>query len=101
MLAYGTDGEEELARGMKFNFPHGIHLRCFNHFRENCKTKLKQAHVPDNVQKDLLHDIFGRRIGDVWEKGMSSANSTLCCVHAYSTTMLLQIAHFVLSLVYI
>jgi transposase-like protein len=72
LLAYGTDGEEELARAMKFNFPLGIHLRCFNHFRENCKAKLNKSKIPENDQKDFLYDIFGRRIGDIWENGMLS-----------------------------
>lgn len=69
ILAFGTDGEEELYRAMRFSFPHAIHLRCFNHFRENCKEQLKSSNVPDEAQKEIVADIFGRRVGGTLEKG--------------------------------
>ena len=73
VMAFGTDGEEELYRAMNFNFPYGlhnaIHLRCFNHFRDNCKEQLKSSNVPEDAQKQFLSDIFGCRVGDTWEKG--------------------------------
>jgi hypothetical protein len=69
VLAYGTDGEEELFKALKYNFPYAVHLRCFMHFRENCKTQLKKSNVPEAHQKEILADIFGRRVGDTWENG--------------------------------
>ena len=68
ILAFGTDGEEELYKAMKFNFPNAVHLRCFNHFRDNCKNKLKSSNVPEEAQKQFLFDVFGRRVGDTWEQ---------------------------------
>jgi hypothetical protein len=65
-----TDGEEELYRALKFTFPYAVHLRCFIHFRENCKAQLKQSNIPQAEQKKFLADIFGRRVGDTWENGM-------------------------------
>ena len=62
ILAFGTDGEEELYRAMRFSFPYAVHLRCFNHFRDNCKDQLKTSNVPEEIQKEFLYDIFGRRI---------------------------------------
>ena len=70
ILAYGTDGEEELYRALRYNFPHAVHLRCFNHFRENCKAQLRESNIPESQEKEFLADIFGRRIGNVWERGM-------------------------------
>lgn len=70
ILAFGTDGEEELFKAMKFSFPHASHLRCFNHFRDNCKEQLKSSNVPEQEQKQFISDIFGRRVGDTWEKGL-------------------------------
>ena len=70
ILAFGTDGEEELFKAMKYNFPYAVHLRCFSHFRDNCKTQLRLSNVPDQAQKEFLSDIFGRKIGDTWEKGL-------------------------------
>ena len=49
ILAFGTDGEEELYKAMKCSFPHALHLRCFNHFRDNCKEKLRSSNVPEDV----------------------------------------------------
>ena len=69
VMAFGTDGEEELYRAMAFNFPYAIHLRCFNHFRDNCKEQLKNSNVPEDAQKQFLSDIFGCRVGETWEKG--------------------------------
>jgi hypothetical protein len=71
ILAFGTDGEEELFKAMKFSFPYALHLRCFNHFRDNCKEKLRSSNVPEEVQKEFLYDIFGRQVGEIWEKGSS------------------------------
>ncbi len=69
VMAFGTDGEEELYRAMTFNFPYAVHLRCFNHFRDNCKEQLKSSNVPEDAQKQFLSDIFGCRVGETWEKG--------------------------------
>ena len=71
VLAYRTDGEEELYRAMNFSFPQALHLRCSNHFRDNCKDKRKASNVPEQVQKEFLYDVFGRRVEDAWEKGNS------------------------------
>jgi hypothetical protein len=69
ILAIGTDGEEPLLEGMKNNMNHAIHFRCFGHFRDNCKLKLRESNVPELVQKEFMHDIFGRRQGSTFEKG--------------------------------
>lgn len=71
ILAFGTDGEEELFRAMRYTFPHAIHLRCFSHFKDNCKHQLRSSSVPEIEQNELIFDIFGRRIGETWEQGMS------------------------------
>jgi hypothetical protein len=69
VFAIGTDGEEALIEGMKNNMNHAIHLQCFGHFRDNCKSKLKQSNVPEVAQKSFLHDIFGKWDGETFEKG--------------------------------
>lgn len=62
ILAYGTDGEEELFKALAFSFPHALHLRCCIPFREHCKEKLRSSNIPEQVQKEYLADIFGRRV---------------------------------------
>ena len=37
IMAFGTDGEEELYKVMRISFPHAVHVRCFTHFRDNSK----------------------------------------------------------------
>ena len=70
ILAFGTDGEEELFRAMRYTFPQAIHLRCFSHFMDNCKRQLRLSNVPEKEQKEILFDIFGRQIGEKWEQGI-------------------------------
>lgn len=70
ILAFGTDGEEELFRAMKYCFPKAIHLRCFSHFKDNCREQLRSSNIPEVEQKELLYDVFGQRTGDVWEEGI-------------------------------
>lgn len=74
VMVYGTDGEEELISALKRNFPQAIQLRCFGHFRQNCKDHLKQSNIPEEEQKEILDDLFGRRIEDVFEEGKNH-----CC----------------------
>ena len=75
IMAFGTDDEEELYKAMKFSFPRALHLRCFTHFRDNCKDKLRSSNVLEMAQKEFLSDIFGRRVGETWEKGQ-----LVCCL---------------------
>ena len=45
---------------------YAIHLRCFGHFRYNCKAKLKQPNVPESVQLEFLNDI--KQYDETFEK---------------------------------
>ena len=73
VLAFGTDGEEPLFKAMERNMYHAIHLRCFGHFRDNCKERL--CALPREVQRDFLDDVFGRRIdNDSMEAGKLTNN---------------------------
>ncbi|KAJ7369503.1 hypothetical protein OS493_038485 [Desmophyllum pertusum] len=76
VLAFGTDGEETLFKAMERNMYHAIHLRCFGHFRDNCKEKLRA--LPRAVQNEFLDDIFGRRI----DNGTMEAGSNDSRQHA-------------------
>ncbi|KAK3736206.1 hypothetical protein QZH41_011893, partial [Actinostola sp. cb2023] len=60
ILVFGTDGEEQLFKAMERNMYHALHLRCFGHFRDNCKDKLRA--LPQAVQQEFLLEIFGRRV---------------------------------------
>ena len=75
VLTFGTDGEEPLFKAMERNMYHAIHLRCFGHFRDNCKERLRA--LPREVQKEFLDDLFGRKIdNDRMEAGKLTNKST-------------------------
>lgn len=69
VLAFGTDGEEALIEGMKTAMNQAIHLRCFGHFRDNCKLKLRESNVPEQTQLQFLQEIFGKQQGETLEIG--------------------------------
>ena len=59
LQAFGTDGEESLYTAFSTQFPTARHLRCFLHFRDNCKAKLHEMKVPNHVMLIIIQDIFG------------------------------------------
>jgi len=59
LRSLGTDGEECLYNAFATQFPFATHLRCFLHFRDNCKSKLQQCGVSNDVCIDVLQDILG------------------------------------------
>ncbi len=69
LRSYGTDGEETLYQAFSSQFQEAVHLRCFLYFRDNCKAKLQEI----GVTNDVL--IFGSLIKG--KKGLvDSADST-------------------------
>lgn len=67
LLAFGTDGEDALIQALSRSFYHALHLRCFGHFKDNCKEQLKS--VPQEVQAEFLADVFGVYKGNTTEDG--------------------------------
>ena len=59
LQAFGTDGEECLYTAFSTQFPNARHLRCFLHFRDNCKAKLQDMNVPNHIQLIIIQDILG------------------------------------------
>ena len=84
VLSFGTDGEDELIKAMKRNFTHALSLRCFRHFRDNCKGVLKKSNVPEAVQQEFLSDIFGSKLGGIFEKGEHTFQSFHVRVQIYA-----------------
>ena len=73
VIAFGTDGEEELYKAFETQFPNAIHLRCFRHYRANIKRKLQEMGVPP---EPFLQDIFGRTSEGVHSEGLVDANDS-------------------------
>ena len=68
VLAFGTNGEEALTQTLPRNFYHALDLRCFTHFKDNCKEQLKL--IPHKVQAEFLVDVFGGINNKTKEEGM-------------------------------
>ena len=62
LQAFGTDGEECLYNAFSVQFTQAHHVRCFLHFRDNCKAKLSELKVSNDVALEIIQDIFGSLI---------------------------------------
>ena len=59
LQAFGTDGEENLFGAFSSQFSLAKHLRCFLHFRDNCKAKLQQMSIQNEIVLEVLQDVLG------------------------------------------
>ena len=73
IIAFGTDGEEELYKAFGTQFPNAIHLRCFRHYRANIKRKLMDMGLPPDI---FLQDIFGKTNDGVHCEGLVDAKDS-------------------------
>ena len=80
-----TDGEEPLFKAMERNMYHAIHLRCFGHFRDNCKERLRA--LPREVQKEFLDDVFGRRIDNDSMEAGKLTNNKFVLIYEHNTNL--------------
>ena len=67
---FGTDGERPLIDAFGHEFRFSQHLTCFIHVRRNIKEKLNSCNVPSEVATTICDDIFGRKLGTVFEEGL-------------------------------
>lgn len=75
LQAYGTDGEINIIDAFLCELPEAVHLRCKIHLADNIDRKLTALSFAKTAKQTILNSIFGRRIGDVREKGLADANS--------------------------
>ena len=59
LQAFGTDGEECLYNAFATEFSRAHHVRCFLHFRDNCKAKLHEMKVSSDSVLEIIQDILG------------------------------------------
>ena len=77
-LTYGTDGEIALEQGFENVFPIegvdkstcNIHLRCFDHVKQDMKFKLDQLDVSEHQQKTIIKKLIGGEYGGTRELGL-------------------------------
>ena len=68
--AIGTDGEQPLIDAFLHEFGFAQHLTCFIHVRQNVKDKLNECGIPHDLSSSILNDIFGQRLGTVFQEGL-------------------------------
>ena len=75
LMAFGTDDEKALVAGFNKSFERATHLLCEIHVRKNIDTKLVSMDITGKCKQGIMDDIFGRKIGRVFESGLSDAGS--------------------------
>lgn len=74
--AIGTDGELALIDAFKHEFGFAQHLTCFIHVRRNVKDKLHEYNISSQLSNEVLDDIFGKKMGSVYVKGLVDSTDT-------------------------
>ena len=65
LMAFGTDGDQNLTDACGHNFPYALQLCCFLHFKRNLQEKLRDLGIPKVVADQFLSDVVGRVEGNV------------------------------------
>ena len=74
-MAFGTDDEKALVGGFNETFERATRLLCEIHLRKNIDTKLVSMDIKGESKQSIMDDIFGRKIGSVFESGLLDAGS--------------------------
>ena len=75
LMAFGTDDEKSLVGGFNETFERATRLLCEIHLRKNIDTKLVSMDIKGESKQSIMDDIFGRKIGSVFESGLLDAGS--------------------------
>ena len=75
LKAIWTDSEQPLFTARRDTFQSAVHLRCFRHFKENLVTKLKDLHVPESAQEEILQDVFSTVCDSQHQLGLLHSNN--------------------------
>ena len=74
-MAFGTDDEKALMGGFNETFERATRLLCEIRLRKNIDTKLVSMDIKGESKQSIMDDIFGRKIGSVFESGLLDAGS--------------------------
>lgn len=75
LCAFGADGEAALTDAFCHEFPEATRLTCFNHVRRNIKDEMHKLAIPEELQSEVLNDIFGKRVGSTLLTGLVDSQS--------------------------
>lgn len=65
VLVFGTDGEENLTKGLQAELDVAKHLWCDIHLRDNIKNKLKELALDQHASSEILADIFCENLNEL------------------------------------
>ena len=75
VLVYGTDGEANMAKAFSDVYPDAKHLRCDIHMKDNVKRKLSQLGITGTLAKEIVFDIFGKKVDGGIDGGLVDCTS--------------------------
>ena len=70
----GSDSEKNVYQQFRDLFPSSIHLLCDLHMKD-VKEKLSNSNFRQEEINTVMGDIFGRKVGEIVEKGLVDAQS--------------------------
>lgn len=91
IIAFGTDGEEELFEAFQTQLPNTLHLRCFCHFRSIIKRKLLDLFT-FSVIDAYLGDIFKNTVDGVHTEGLVHAVDFLSRLQSLEEVQMIECA---------
>ena len=70
IIVFGSHADKNVYQPFEEMFPSAHHLHCDLHMKDNIRTKLTKKNL-NTLQVDAaMKDIFGRKIGEVFEPGL-------------------------------
>ena len=72
-MAFGTDDEKVL--GFNETYERATHLLCEIHLHKNIDTNFVSMDIKGESKQSIMDNIFGRKIGSIFESGLSEAGS--------------------------
>jgi hypothetical protein len=74
--AFGSDGNLALLNAVAICYPSPLHITCSDHKKSNIERKLGEYKATKAATEHVLSDIFGRKLGSVYEKGFIDSEDT-------------------------
>lgn len=75
LLAFGTDGEHNVAKAFAEQFIFATHMRCKKHLEDNIESAMVRIGMSPKMRREMLLDIFGAKEGETQFFGLADATN--------------------------
>ncbi len=75
VLVYGTTVKKTHGQAFSDVYPDAKHLRCDIHMKDNVKRKLSQLGITGMLAKEIVFDIFGKKVDGGIDGGLVNCTS--------------------------